>query len=442
MTKQVYWAVLLERAVHCDAVGPLLAVADEAARRGYHNITVGYGRTDYVRNMLAARFLKLAQSPDDTLVMLDNDHAHPRDIITRLVERDLPVVGCLAFKRGAPYDPCVFVRTPEDGQLHAVLNWEPDVYRCDVVGHAAIAIKRAVFDTLRARGRLEPWWRYEYTNNDLSMPSEDMYFCRQLEEADIPCYADMSLVSPHLTTGYVDEGVFRAYVADHEDEILPPAIRRPKSLSRLSIIIPSKGRPAQLEKCIDEFVRTTTGHDIEIIVVTPDEVTLKPRWAGQVKIYSADMDAVSGWNYGARFASGDALMLGADDLLPASGWLDAVKADYKSGYVGLPDGHTDTTKYCTHYIISREYAKAHMGGVLAIPWYQSWWLDVEAADRARRARMYHVAHGALVEHTHPTWGTAPDDDTYKLGEARRDADAEMYRRRRDAGFPDNFPPVL
>ena len=71
---KVFWAVLLERAVQIRAVNSLLNVAAVGGLYGFTRLVQPYMRTDLARNNLIAKFLSESKSPEDVLVMLDNDH--------------------------------------------------------------------------------------------------------------------------------------------------------------------------------------------------------------------------------------------------------------------------------------------------------------------------------------------------------------------------------
>lgn len=213
--KRIWWSVLLERNPPGVCISTVIDLAMHAGRYGFTRLVTPYARTDFVRNALADQFMRISSEPDDTLIMLDDDHAHMPDTLERLVEDDLPIVGALAFRRGEPYDPCAFIRTP-DGKLQQPDKWPAgEIFACDIIGHAAIAIQRRVFLDLESHGSLRPWWRYEYTDGSPSLPSEDMYFGRICEGAGIKQYVDTSIIPPHLTNGWIDADSHSAWVRDH-----------------------------------------------------------------------------------------------------------------------------------------------------------------------------------------------------------------------------------
>lgn len=220
-TKQVFWSVLLERNPIGTCMSSLLDVAQHAGANGYRRIVVPYARTDMARNVIIAKFMELTSDPCDTLIMLDNDHIHLQDELERLVADDKPIVGALAFRRGEPYDPVAF-KMDKAGAFHSIATWQPgQLYSCDAVSPAAIAIQRKVFMRLEMEGYERPWFRYRYSNAPDDLPSEDMYFYRCCVALGIEMAVDTSIVIPHHTDGWITPESWYAYCKDHP-EILPP----------------------------------------------------------------------------------------------------------------------------------------------------------------------------------------------------------------------------
>jgi hypothetical protein len=213
---KVFWALLLERSIGEIGVQAALDVAVHAGRLGYHRLTIPYCRTDIARNELVKGFLKNATDPRDTLVMLDNDHIHPHDVIERLVAHDKPVVGALAFRRGEPYFPCAFVRD-ENGALRIMQEYPKGLLEVALTGTGAIAIQRQVFDALDEAGYRWPYFRYIYKAGDPVLPSEDIYFGECCESAGISHWLDTTLISPHITSALVDEDSWKIWNEDHPE---------------------------------------------------------------------------------------------------------------------------------------------------------------------------------------------------------------------------------
>lgn len=210
--RKVWFCVLDERCIYDVSHKMSRKISYRAGRNGHIPLYSEYGRTDIVRQGLAVEFMRVSKSPCDTLVMLDVDMDHPSDIIERLVGRNVPVVAPLYFRRGPDYEACAFRRNG-DGGLHHLATYPPGLHRMDAIGTGAIAIQRHVFDTLRSLGH-EWFFKYEYQRNYIS-PSEDLYFCKICEEANIPMYVDTTIEVPHIGYGFVDRETRAAYEADH-----------------------------------------------------------------------------------------------------------------------------------------------------------------------------------------------------------------------------------
>ena len=88
----------MERNIEYHAVQSLMNVAGHSARAGYARLGVPYTRTDDARNSAVLAFSRVAEHDDDTLVMLDCDQLYPQDVVERLVNHDLGVVGALVFR--------------------------------------------------------------------------------------------------------------------------------------------------------------------------------------------------------------------------------------------------------------------------------------------------------------------------------------------------------
>ncbi len=211
---RVFWSALLERSVHNYAVSSLLDVAMAAGMNNFARIGVMYSRTDAARNLICHSFMQLSRSKNDVIVMLDADHKHPASIVERLSSRPEGVIGALAFRRSAPYEPMFFVRS-DNGKLRKPGEFEPIVYECDAVGTGAIAIKRWVLDELMRQGH-NYFFKYQYTDTDWRS-SEDMHFAKICEDAGIKHHVDCSLETPHLRTAQVTSKEWFEFREKHPD---------------------------------------------------------------------------------------------------------------------------------------------------------------------------------------------------------------------------------
>lgn len=199
---RVWWGVLRERTLYEAATRALEDVATRCALLGYHRIQVSYTATDTAREAFTRKFIEDSQHPDDVLVMLDNDHLHPADVVERLAQiRDVGVVGALCRRRGGDMDELIQLRSPDTGEMMRVSGYEPgSLVVCHMAGGGAMAIKRWVFDALREQYGIRYWfWQYAYSNDSPDRPGEEVRFYRMCEEAGITIVCDTSTVCPHIT---------------------------------------------------------------------------------------------------------------------------------------------------------------------------------------------------------------------------------------------------
>jgi hypothetical protein len=61
--------------------------------------------------------------------------------------------------------------------------------------------------------------------------------------------------------------------------------------------------------------------------------------------------------------------------------------------------------------------------------YRHWFVDNEIVSVAKQRGVWKFAKHSKVEHLHPMWGGAPDDDTYKLGQSSVLEDKALFDAR-------------
>ncbi len=205
---RVFWCVPMERTLYDKAVLALQRVAYHNAERGYIHIQAGYSATDASREMFTRMFEKMSTSPDDVLVMLDNDHEHPDDVVERLAQvGNAGVVSALCRRRGDELDAMIYRRNKVTGRLDQIVQWpDGEVIAVDMGGAGAIAIRRWVFDRLRAKYDQKYWlWRYAYDSNSSDRPGEEIYFWRMCEDSGIPTACHTGVQCPHLILTTVEK---------------------------------------------------------------------------------------------------------------------------------------------------------------------------------------------------------------------------------------------
>ena len=200
-------AILVERCLS-DA-DKILKPFMDLARTGVDYVVPPYGRTDIVRNKLGLTVL----STDYThILMLDNDHIHPSDIIHKLArwillakteEEEPLVIGGLNFTRMPPFYPCAFIKPEGQKKFLPITKYKRGLIPVDAVGTGSILISRRVFEKFQP-----PWFFniYDEVAYD-NWPGEDIGFSMRCRENGIQSWVDTTVSSPHVTATVVTEEV-------------------------------------------------------------------------------------------------------------------------------------------------------------------------------------------------------------------------------------------
>ena len=216
-------------------------------------------------------------------------------------------------------------------------------------------------------------------------------------------------------------------------------------MRKVSVVIPSRDRPEGLLRAVESVL--TTAPDAEIVCVLDGGDTASARAVGGMVpwlVFNHDPDAHTAqlWNMGAKKATGDYLVTGADDVVFQPGWLEAAFEALDmiggDGLVGFNEGTTAFGELATHFMVSRKYAARGLGGSLMPPPYKHGFTDVEATLRAKRDGRLVFAENARIEHLHPVFGTAEMDDIYRKGDRSVRDDERLFKLRMKNNFPDDF----
>lgn len=226
-------------------------------------------------------------------------------------------------------------------------------------------------------------------------------------------------------------------------------LMRKRRKPQVSIIIPTrfrsdllKSRLITLKKNTPELSKGTA--ELIAVMDQDDQASINLRGIERKIIVPPLSIPAYKWNEAAKVALGNWLVTISDDCIPDPDWLKNALKTPNKGFIGLPDGVTgDRNNYFTPlYMATKKWLKKYNGGVLVIPYYQSWYADIETANRAHRSRTYVVGWQSTVKQLHTIFGSAPNDEIYKIGESRRAADLATYNYRFRIGFPDDFQGVL
>jgi hypothetical protein len=131
---------------------------------------------------------------DDYLLFVDSDMVIPRDVVPRLLSRDVDIVGINCPKRGIPLMP---VYTHDiNGEWMDYKSGK--LYEMDYIGMACTLIKTSVLKEME-----RPWFYAEFSEENMMTPiGEDICFSRAAREAGFKVYCDMdvSMNIGHITT--------------------------------------------------------------------------------------------------------------------------------------------------------------------------------------------------------------------------------------------------
>lgn len=206
----------------------------------------------------------------------------------------------------------------------------------------------------------------------------------------------------------------------------------------LAWLVPVLGRPHRVEPLLASIAASTLRPCRVVFIADPDDVAEQEA----VRTATGELLIVDGGyaakiNAAVRSTDEPLLFLGADDLTPQPGWLEAATAAMAAGaeVVGVNDMIPRRASRCghaTHFLVTRQYAErpALDGGRGPLcEEYAHNFVDDELIATAKRRGVYTYAADALVRHDHPMSGGA-DDDTYRKGRAAFHRDRKIFERRR------------
>lgn len=153
-------------------------VAYTAMNRPQWGIAVNFGHGSVLpqlRQMLADEAL----ADEATHVLwLDSDMSFPADALIRLMEHDVPVVGCDYPRRYPPHSSTANVEYTGDGPL----------YRAKSMGFGCILVQADVFKRLP-----KPWFALAWSDKRGEFAGEDVFFCRLLGTIGLAPLVDRAL---------------------------------------------------------------------------------------------------------------------------------------------------------------------------------------------------------------------------------------------------------
>jgi len=137
----------------------------------------------------------LSEPRNTHLFFLDDDVVAPVDVVPRLIKHDKLVVSGWYLLRGNK-QPCPATRTKHGWTQHTQEQLsQPQLLQVDGTGAGCLLIKREVFDVIT-----KPY----FLEGDLKTYKgcgEDLHFCLNLKQHNIPTYTDTTIYCRHFHFG-------------------------------------------------------------------------------------------------------------------------------------------------------------------------------------------------------------------------------------------------
>jgi glycosyltransferase involved in cell wall biosynthesis len=441
-----------------EMIGYDMAREGRIIRGGYIAMRCGATGLVQARNDSVTEFL--ASRDADWLLWLDTDMGFPPDLCERLLEAadpaDRPVVGALCFSQretegdGMGGWRCQAVPTIfdwahlENGQEGFAVRWDyprGTVTRCAGTGSAAILIHRSVFTRIAAR--YGPAWAEMAPNPTTGqLIGEDLSFCARAGALGIPVYVHTGVPASHMKRVWLAEDDYFGQVALSR---ITPAV--PAATEATAVIVPVLGRPQNAAPFMESLAASGAPLAKVYAVADLDDTDTAKAWeeAGASVLPVAGFDHpgpgtfAEKVNIGYQVTDEPWLLLAGDDVGFHPGWLDQAQHAARDGadVVGTNDLHNPRVtagEHSPHPMVRRAYideqgASWDGPGVVCHEGFRHWFVDDELVTVAKQRGAWVAAPHAKVEHLHPLWGLAADDETYALGREHIEADKALFEAR-------------
>jgi hypothetical protein len=424
------------------------------ARGGWIAIHCGTGNLGEARNEAVETFLKEGKA--DWMYWSDTDMGFEADHLDRLFQaadaKERPMVGALCFSmREFKPDgkggfetwptPTIFDWATIEGQQGYSVRWdypENTLVRCAGTGSAAVLIHRSVFEAVaKANGRV--WYDRIRNTTTGQLIGEDLSFCLRVGALNIPIHVLTNLEASHAKLDWIGSRQYK------ERRAIQKAAEG--SAEKTAVIVPVMGRPQNAAPFM-ESLKASTDKATVYAIVGPEKEAGKSAVAwqkagAQVRVTQGSTFAEK-VNAAYKLTTEPWLLLVGDDVRFHSGWLEAAQ---KVGAVASVVGTNDLAnprvlagEHTCHPLIKRSYidkvgASWDGPGIVAHE-YGHWFVDDEIVTAAKKRGVWGFAKDAVIEHLHPLWGKAGDDEIYRLGQSKAEADQALFKERLEKYVPE------
>jgi hypothetical protein len=137
--------------------------------------------------------------------MMDVDQVYHPETITRLLSRQVPIIGVAVCRRYPPFDPIILRIV--NGAYESVDEWDDNgMVECDATGCGCLMVEASVFRKLK-----NPWFRfYKHPDNGMVI-GEDVGFCQDAKALGYKIFVDTSVPAGHLTQMIISRKTHNLY---------------------------------------------------------------------------------------------------------------------------------------------------------------------------------------------------------------------------------------
>jgi hypothetical protein len=163
------------------------------------------------RDTIAEQYIKATKS--EYFMWIDSDIQFPVYGITRLVQRDLDIVGGVYYHKDAGASPTVYKFTDDEKfRCYGEFNILNNVFECDGIGTGFLMMKRKVLEAFTPEVTKELGTPFQMgIAPDGLQEGEDLSFCRRAKKLGFKIYADPTIPLVHIgRTGYTRENYISA----------------------------------------------------------------------------------------------------------------------------------------------------------------------------------------------------------------------------------------
>lgn len=321
-------------------------------------------RTDRNRNMILQRFLGKV----DYVLWLDVDMLYPHDIITKYLEHDFDVIGCLYFKRSSPYDPVAYLENKNSEK--PFLAMEPrriekdKVYEVGGLGYGGMMVNMKVYEKMGE----DRWCKYG-DNYHLPYPNtgkltHDLQFCQKAKEYGFQLFLHGGVRPSHLAVYPVTENDFKRCYGDKPPQAgeNPFVLIDNRQEIKVNVIMPATDMVKAMQTA--KILKSRAGVECNVIVVEDRERQ------GFIKTF----------NQAVVDNKADFYVYVAQDASPGRDWLklglETIRSE-KKGLLAFNDGKWQG-KLASFGLISQEFINEHgYDGKPLNPSYKSHYADTE-----------------------------------------------------------------